>query len=502
MKKGVLLVLLLIMVAAQVSAYEFCDNGITGEDNLRIISVDDMLKDNNREWKWEALQNIELEIRVENREDAAKDYVIEVIFVENDNKVNIVENKDNLEEEISLSGNERKSISLNFQIEEDVDVGDYELYVKFYKNGDEDEECTENSEEIIKIEKVELCEDGNVDADDLEITRITDEEKENDESWKWAPGNKVEISVDVSNKEYAERNFIVELIMLDENNNEVEFAQSGTEEETNLDEGEDDTVEFSFELNSNIAEGKYNLYAKMYDEENDNICTMLKAEEISNYKQITIEKEKNNVIISSVSGPEEIQTNSEVIYTATIKNLGSENEEKVLVILYNYALGLRETTVVENLESGQEKEAVLSFILPDNATLGQHKILFSTEFKYDNKKDIYRGFPADSDDIKYIINVLENVEEVPIEENIEETNETTNETIIEDVIVEDEAAKTMALITGNVVGDSNKISIWPVTILLLFVAIVGIFLFFKKPRRQSEYIEKPMVIRKYKARLN
>ncbi len=507
MKKGVLLILLLIVTAAQVTAYEFCDNGVVGEDNLRIISVDDMLKDNNQEWRWEALQNIELEIRVENGGDAAQDYTVEAIFVESDNKENIVEDSDNLEADITLSGNERKSISLEFQIEEDADVGDYELYIKFYRNGDEDEACTENSEEQIKIEKIELCEDGNVDKDDLEITKIIDNEDENDEKWNWAPGNEIEILVDVSNKEYTERDFVVELIMLDEDKNEVEFTQSGTEEEVRLDEGEDDTVEFNFELRSDISEGDYNLYAKIYDEENEDICTMLKAEEVSNYKQIKIEKEENNAIVSSVSGPEEIQANSIVQYTAKITNLGSDEEEKVLIILYNNALGLRETIVVENLESGQERDAVLSFTLPENSTLGQHKILFATEFEYDNKKDLYRGSSDSSDDIKYIINVLESVAvEAPVEEVIEEVvNETIeNETIIEDIIedvIEEEERK--SAITGNVVGDSDEKSIWPITIGLLFLAVIGIFLFFKKPgKRKSDYTEQPMVTRRYTASLD
>jgi len=505
MKKGVLLILLLIVTAAQVSAYEFCDNGIVGEDNLRIISVDDMMKDNNQEWRWEALQNIELEIRVENREDEAQDYTVEAIFIENDNKENIVEDSDNLETDITLSSNERQSISLEFQIEEDADVGDYELYIKFYKSGDEDEKCTENSEEQITIEKVELCEDGNVDSDDLEITKITDNEDENDEEWNWAPGNEIEILVDVSNKEYTERDFIVELIMLNEDNNEVKFTQSGTEENINLDEDESDTVEFNFELSSDISEGNYNLYAKIYDEENENICTMLKAEEISNYKQIKIEKEENNVIVSSVAGPEEIQANSMIQYTAKITNLGSEEEEKVLIILYNNALGLRETIVVENLESGQERDAVFSFTLPENSTLGQHKILFATEFEYDNKKDLYRESSDSSDDIKYIINVLESVVvETPIEEVVEEVaNETVeNETIVED-FVEEEQEEIRSAITGNVVGDSGEGSIWPITIGLLFLAVIGIFLFFKNPgKRKSDYTEQPMVTRRYTASLN
>ncbi len=74
MKRGMLTIFLLLLIAtlAQATAFEFCDDGIVGEDKLRIISVDDMLKDNAREWKWQESQNIEIEVRVENKADESK----------------------------------------------------------------------------------------------------------------------------------------------------------------------------------------------------------------------------------------------------------------------------------------------------------------------------------------------------------------------------------------------------------------------------------------------
>ena len=155
MKRGMLTIFLLLLIAtlAQATAFEFCDDGIVGEDKLRIISVDDMEKQNPTEWTWQNSEEIEIEVRVQNKNDNQKDYKIELIFVQNDEEIKIAEDKENLKKEITLDANERKSFSFQFKTEENIENGDYELYVKFYDKNNEDQECVENSEERIKIKK-------------------------------------------------------------------------------------------------------------------------------------------------------------------------------------------------------------------------------------------------------------------------------------------------------------------------------------------------------------
>ncbi|HDL02385.1 MAG TPA: hypothetical protein ENH20_00960, partial [Candidatus Pacearchaeota archaeon] len=82
MKKVILFLTLLLIT--QASAFEFCDEGIQGESNLRLISVDDMLKDNSKEWTWESLAEIEIEARVENNEDEDTTYILEATFRDSD----------------------------------------------------------------------------------------------------------------------------------------------------------------------------------------------------------------------------------------------------------------------------------------------------------------------------------------------------------------------------------------------------------------------------------
>jgi len=463
-----------------------------------------MLKDNSKEWTWESLNKIEIEIRVENKEDSQGTYILEATFRDGEDKIRVAENSEDLEKEFTLSSNERESISLNFEVEEDADVGNYELYIKFYKKDSEKTRCVENSEETIKIEKIELCESGKVDKEDLEIQYIRDETKDNEVAWTWTPGDDIEITVSLENKEYSQRTFITELIALDENNNEISIAENSAnlKEEKELDEDETEYFEFGFKLKSNIPEGEYTLYAKTYDEENDNICTSLKAYDKSNSKIIEINKAERKVIIKDIEGPVIAETFSQVEYEATIINLGGETEGKALAIAYNYQLGLLQKIEIKDLESGEERKINFSFTIPENASLSQHAILFSTEFEYNEKQDYYKSSSDEDDDIKKYLTISQGINEeevAPAEIEIIIENETIPETL---EVIEETKMQTTT-ITGNAIGSSEKKSILPITIVIIFlVIIITIFSVYKKskPRRYNHI--QPNITRRYTARLN
>ena len=497
MKKNVILTLAILLLAGQISAFEFCDDGTAGEDNLRLISVDDMLKENSKEWAWQALQKIEIEARVENRNDENGKYIVEAIFKDGDTTVRIAEDSDDLEKEISLSANERASVSLEFTLDEDLDAERYDIYIKFYKKGEEENECVENSEEGLEIEKIEICEYGKVDEDELEIREIRDELNDNTDKWNWAPGNDIEISLDLENNDYSERDFLIELIFLDENNEEVSLADNSddTIEDTTLAEGESDNINFNFKLKSNIKEAKYTLYAKAYDESDDDICTSLKAEEKSNPILLGIEKEERKVIITNVKGPKDATTSSQVQYTATIANLGSVDEESVLAVIYNRRLGINEKIEIRNLDSGGEETVTFDVSISENASLSRHHLLFATEYEYSERQDYYRSVSDEEDDIKYIVTIAQGI----IEEVEEETR---NETIVE--TTEDETTEQITTtITGNAVGTNSSSPGWASLIFLAIIAVIGVALFFKNPHaRGNTEVKAPQVIRRYTAKVN
>lgn len=495
-RKNIILTLAIILLSNQALAFEFCDDGTAGEDSIRLVSVNDMLKENSKEWIWQPFQKIEIETRIENKNDESGTYIIEIIFKDGDETIRIAEESNDLKKEISLSANERKSVSLEFEIDENVDAEEYDLYIKFYKENNEDNECVENSEEKITIEKIEICENDKVDEDKLEITNIKDEIKDNENKWEWSPGNNIKISLELENKDYSQRDFAIELIFLDKNDEEIFLADNSDDmqKETNLDENEDDDLSFNFKLRSDIKEEKYSLYVKAYDKDDNDICTSLKAEDKSNPITIEIKKDERKVIMTKIEGPNNLTTSSNARYIATITNFGSENEDKVLAIIYNYQLKIKEKIEIQNLESGEEEIITFNISIPENASLSRYALLFSTEYEYNEEKDYYRSSSDEDDDIKHYITITQNTKQ---EENIT----TRNETIIIETL-ENETTVPRTIITGNIVGIPDKSPNWIVLVILIILAIGGIILFFKKPKvKQATKIEPPQVIRRYTAKL-
>jgi len=505
MKKSAILTLALLFLASPTLAFEFCSDGEQSEDELRIISVDDMLKENSREWVWQAAQKIELEIRVENKDYDSGDYIIEAVFKDGDKTEKIVTDSDELEKEFSLSKNQRESVSLTFELDDDIDPSEYDLYVKFHKKSDEDEACVENSEEKIEIEKIEICPSSEVDDDELKISKIRDEEEDNEEKWEWAPGNNIEISLSLTNKDYSKRDFTVDLIFINEEGKEVSLATESSEvtDGAKIDEDEEEDFNFNFKLKSEIPEGKYSLYAKAYDSEDEDTCISLKAEDKSKPQSISINRAERKVIVTSVQGPTSAPTSSIQEYTATIANLGSKDEDKVLLIAYNRQLNIKEKIEITNLKSGEEKTMTVSVDIPSNATLQRYNIEFSTEYEYNKKQDYYREASSEDDDIKYALSVTKGKDE-PKEETIKinKTENNSNSQIIKEELPKEENPPT-TVITGNVIGTNSSSPSWTIIAGLIVIAIVGIILFFKKPKKiAKEVVEVPKVIRRYTAKLD
>lgn len=518
MEKGfVILSIMILFFANQVLSYEFCENGIK-DDDLRIISVDDMLKENTKEWSWEPNSKIELEIRVENKKDSEERYKIEIVALDSDDdEIDLAENSDDMEIEFTLSAKERKSISIEFEVNEDIKKEEYSLFVKFYEEGNEEDSCTENSEEKILIEKIELCDDDEVSSDKLEILKIKDEGKD---EWTWSPGNEIEINVELENKYYDETTFEIELILLDENKKIVDFSNGEIKRSLKLEEGESDDTEFSLELDKSLEEGKYTLYAKAYDENDKDICTTLKASSLSEPKLIKIQKPERKIIVQNVVGPEEARQDDEIEYEVTIFNEGKESEVKVEIIMYSKNMNIREATEIENLKSGEERNVMIKLKVPENASLDKQKITFLTSYEYNEKSKYYKTASEDEDDKTVYITILEKIIEEPEiipELNIEKEEENF---IDENLTIENEIMPEMeSLITGSVVQDTNeKGNGFFVLILILIFAGTAIFLIMKKPNlskikkiimepkhikkeRTTEPIE-PTITRRYSAKLD
>ncbi len=137
----------------------FCKTGKNEGSDIVLKSVKDK-SDVKDKWEWKPLEKVEIDVKVKNDGNDDEDYVAELYFLDSSGKeVDLADDSEDLEEEFSIDEGERETITFNFDIDGDVEQGDYTLYVKVYQDDDEENECKtftykdESDLDNIKIEK-------------------------------------------------------------------------------------------------------------------------------------------------------------------------------------------------------------------------------------------------------------------------------------------------------------------------------------------------------------
>jgi len=248
---------------------------------------------------------------------------------------------------------------------------------------------------------------GFTNGTDLRIKGFTDEQLDNDDEWEWKPLDEIEIEVDVENNGEDDEDYIVEIIFLDSNGKEVDIAEDdkNLEEEVSIDEGDSETVIFNFVVDGDVDDGNnYYMHIKVYQEgDEDEQCVSVISDEV---ERIEIIKERHDVLVKKVEGPNTVEAGSQVLYEVRVANLGREDQDLVKVIVSNSELGILMTREIENLDEGDSEVLTFSVEFPEEAEEKLYKIRFSTEFDYDEDDEIYDKNSDSGDDILYQVTVL------------------------------------------------------------------------------------------------
>ena len=314
----------------------------------------------------------------------------------------------------------------------------------------------------------ELC-DNRISEDKLEIIEITDSTQTDETTWSWEQNDDIITNITIENKNFTERDFQLELFLLDEDLIAVNFTITNInpKQTISLDVNETKTLNLSFKLKE-LTHPFYYLYAKLTDENNESICTSLKATSTSEESKIEIVQEEKIIIVRKVEGPTNITAGSKVEYMVEVINFGSSTEDKVLVVVYNTNLKIREEREIENLEAEKSKTVTFNFTIPKNASLTKETFLFSTEYGYNEENGLYY---QSSDKLKtFYTQIIQNqsIQTIPTQnETVQIENQTTNET---------------APIIQEKSSEASQIPyLWPIiiTLLIIIIIIISMFLFLK-----------------------
>jgi len=138
--------------------FEFCNwdgtNGFQVGSDIEIKSIKDGTIDNKKEWDWRPFDKVEIEVKIKNDGNSDEDFVTEVVFMDGSTEVDIAEDIDDLEDDLSIDEGKSETSVISFVVDGDIEPGTYNMFVKVYREGDEDFQCvSKEGPESIKARK-------------------------------------------------------------------------------------------------------------------------------------------------------------------------------------------------------------------------------------------------------------------------------------------------------------------------------------------------------------
>lgn len=320
----------------------YCKYGEQG-NSIRITSVDD-----DDDFEWEPLMDVELEVEVENRADSSVKAVVKMGLYDLTERefVEFASGDDELEETVRISDDDDEVVKFNFKLPATISPdNEYKLYIKAYESGEEDSECNSWVVEDVKIDS-----DYEVIMDELELPSL------------FVCGATNVVSLRVHNLELGDEELMrVNLYSSD-------LGLNVYSDEFELDEGDDEYVSLEFTIPENKEAKTYKItfYAEYdYRESSD---TFRDSESLETYT-ITVGGDKCK-LKSSPSIGANLQANTETVVgkdltvEITITNPSDLDSSNFIVALEGYSSWASSVDLDQssfNLAPGESKKIIATF---------------------------------------------------------------------------------------------------------------------------------------------
>ncbi len=217
---------------------------------------------------------------------------------------------------------------------------------------------------------------------DIEITKLTDENLDNEDDWEWYSSDNIELTTRLSNSVGDDLDFVIEYGLYDTTDKKFIDINEDTID-LSVDDGSSEEATITFQVPSDSSEidasHSYKFYVKAYEDGNEKaICAERVADE-----NVDIKQESNSVVLNSIEIPTSASCSENIELRAKVINNGVSDQKRALVRAYNKELGMDLKKVFEKLNSGDEEIVTFDFIIPANMTDKVYTIEFTTLFRYD-----------------------------------------------------------------------------------------------------------------------
>jgi len=251
-----------------------------------------------------------------------------------------------------------------------------------------------------------LCELEGYDEDgDLEISDfdINIDGEGSDDEWQYLDNIEIVVEIENTNNDDDIDDVEVMIMILD---NEMDNGGNDVTNDFDIDDetltsigklrdGDEETVTFLIdELPADLDDGTYYMYIMAYEDGNEEEQCVSESSKLDDdfYFKFTVESVDydESVVARGTELQLQIDTycnqqNLEV--QIPVYNLGSDEEEKVLVNVRNSELGIDEYTVIDDLDNG-DKEVVSFFVdIPSQLIKEKYNLDISVYFDWDSDED-------------------------------------------------------------------------------------------------------------------
>ncbi|PIN90789.1 hypothetical protein COU60_00400 [Candidatus Pacearchaeota archaeon CG10_big_fil_rev_8_21_14_0_10_34_76] len=221
----------------------------------------------------------------------------------------------------------------------------------------------------------------------------------NDNSWEFL--DEVDLEIKVQNNNDDDTDVIIEFALFDSNGNNIaddldylpeSDGDSGDEQEIsiNIDNNDDETVNFVFRVPADVDADTYKAAIKVYDDDaGERISCLDSFTSLSHstYQEIKIvekDKKEDFVAIEDFNFPNELACGETLSGSFSVFNVGKDDQDRVLITLENSELGLDRTFELRDLDKGDDEEVDFIFNIPENVESKTYSLKFTPEFDYKN----------------------------------------------------------------------------------------------------------------------
>ncbi|MFH1451693.1 MAG: putative S-layer protein [archaeon] len=240
----------------------------------------------------------------------------------------------------------------------------------------------------------ELGESGTLKISDLNIDNFGTGDDE-----EWEPLDQIEIEVEIENTNKTDdvEDVLVQIKILDSSGSDVTSDFDIKDEEIDLGRIRDDSSETATfvidEIPADIDDGRYKIYIRAFSEGDEENQCVSESKEFNEdiYQEIKVVRDEDRAIIAKITDSENKVIAScgsnGVIISFPIYNIGVDKEDKVLVNLYNFELGIDEYLVVDSLKSGKKKDVSFFIDVPEGLEKSSYDLKITNYYDYDEDED-------------------------------------------------------------------------------------------------------------------